>query len=96
MPPQPMERKYLQKHQTIINIGAWADNLLKDPQFVDMLADIEKDLFFGWSHTETSDTEQREAIFLTKKGLQIVLNKLSTYSENKKVEEHDRDREANE
>ena len=75
------------ERSTTINKGVWAAALLENQHFQDFVEEINKDIYNSWSCTQGHDTEQRDAIYMTRLGVEMVVNKLGTYIENRKVEE---------
>ena len=86
----------LEERQKIINIGAWAEGLTKDPQFITCLEELYEQHYAKFLLTASDDKEQREAIYMTMQGIQAFEGHLNGYIQSKLVEQHNQEEESNE
>jgi len=76
----------LEERATIISKGTWAKSVQDDPQWQEFFQEINEDLFLSWGATKTDAMDEREAIYMTGKGVVFLQNKLGAFVENMKVE----------
>ena len=76
----------LDERAITISKGTWANSVRKDQQWQEFIQEIEGDLYLSWRMTDTDAAEEREAIYMTSKGIEFLQNKLGAFVENMKVE----------
>lgn len=77
----------LDERALTITKGVWAKHLIEDPSWIKFLEELAHQQYLAWGYTQSEDTAQREAIYMTRKGVQMVTNALQARVENLKVEE---------
>ncbi len=86
----------LEERQKIINTGAWAKGLKKDEQFIACIEELYEVHYAKFLLTASDDKEQREAIYMTMKGVDAFEAHLNGYIESAKVERHNQEEEKDE